>query len=521
MTTDETSGPGIGELLNVFGDWQHWGRLLTDAPDLYRQVKDRSLSAPDAVAELDRRQDEIAKTRQDGISILAIREVRPSPENNDLYGPVDPSDEDVRKLSASIAEHGVLEPLVVTIDGYIVSGHRRHAAALVAGLAEVPCRILPIRRRDDVDAYTVLLREHNRQRNKTFAQKLREELVTTDPTEAHERLVMDRATRGEVEVEQIELNEARQRATISKAKMPMVEAIKSVLEDRRQFWPLSDRQIHYALLNDPPLRHASKRDSRYQNTKQCYGDLCDLLTRARLAGLIPFDAIADETRPVALWKVYGDPQSFLRDQLDDLLQGYYRDLLQSQPNHIEVLIEKNTAASICRPICERYCLPMTSGRGFCSLPPRRDMAIRYKKSGKQKLVLLIVSDFDPEGEVIAESFARSMRDDFGVYGIHPIKVALTSDQIERYNLPPEMTAKAGSSNRKGFVDKHGENVWEVEALAPETLQSLLDEAIRSVLDLDAFNREIEAEKNDAAQVESARKVVVEALKEINLGEGAE
>ena len=67
------------------------------------------------------------------------------------------------------------------------------------------------------------------------------------------------------------------------------------------------------------------------------------------------------------------------------------------------------------------------------------MAQRYWASGKEKLVLLVLSDFDPSGEDIAHSFARSMRDDFGISKIVPMKVALNRNQIDRLGLPPQMT----------------------------------------------------------------------------------
>jgi len=35
--------------------------------------------------------------------------------------------------------------------------------------------------------------------------------------------------------------------------------------------------------------------------------------------------------------------------------------------------------------------------------------------------VLIVSDFDPDGEEIAQSFARSLRDDFSISTIKPVK----------------------------------------------------------------------------------------------------
>lgn len=50
---------------------------------------------------------------------------------------------DVTQLAASVARHGILEPLVVTNGAggtvTLVAGHRRHAAAQAAGLDEAPC----------------------------------------------------------------------------------------------------------------------------------------------------------------------------------------------------------------------------------------------------------------------------------------------------------------------------------------------------------------------------------------------
>ena len=173
--------------------------------------------------------------------------------------------------------------------------------------------------------------------------------------------------------------------------------------------------------------------------------------------------------------------------------------MQSQPNHIEILAEKNSVDSIIRPVAAEFCIPMTIGRGYCSLRPRFDVAQRFRKSGKERLVLLMLSDFDPDGEEIAHSFARSMRDDFGVENIEPIKVALTADQVADYDLPPMMQAKSGSSNYERFAEKHGDDVWELEALPAARLQDVLHVAIDDVLDTDAFNHEIDQEKADAAK----------------------
>jgi len=276
--------------------------------------------------------------------ILTVRlnDIRPSPENDRLYRPVDPDDPQIIRLAESIRDCGMQEPLLVTRDGWIISSHRRYAAAAIAGLEAVPCRVEPIYKDTDHDTFMMLLRECNRQRVKSFDEKLREEVLSDSADDA-------------------------------------------------------------------------------------YKSLLDLLTRARLAGLVPMGQVADETRPVETWNVHGDVQDYIADEWEIFLRTYRRDLPASQPNHIELVAEKNTVAPVVMPVAQEYCVPTTIGRGYCSLPPRAAMVERYHRSGKEQFILLVVSDFDPDGEEIAHSLARSLRDDFGVDRIEPVKVALTAD----------------------------------------------------------------------------------------------
>src|SRR5690349_4959796 len=100
--------------------------------------------------------------RKLGHDSVSISDIRPSPENDRLYRPIDPNAPDIQALAQSIRERGVMEPLVITLDGYILSGHRRFAAAKVAGLTDVPVRVVSIRRSVNIDAFVRELREYNR-----------------------------------------------------------------------------------------------------------------------------------------------------------------------------------------------------------------------------------------------------------------------------------------------------------------------------------------------------------------------
>ncbi|MGA2621557.1 MAG: ParB/RepB/Spo0J family partition protein [Thermoguttaceae bacterium] len=467
-----------------------------------RQRKPRAAAAP-----------ELGQER-----ILHLDSIRPSPENAELYRPVDPNDPEIIALAGSIRQHGLRVSIDVTQDGWIISGHRRHVAARLAGLTHARCNVFPIRRTENLDRFVKLLREYNRQRVKSLDEQLREEVVSADPEEAYQALIAHRRANSVSILDTIPIRAEKSRARISPAKFAFLGAAAKVIDSRREFWPVSVRQIHYALLNAPPLIHSSKPDSTYNNTPESYRALVDLLIRARLDGSIPWEAIGDETRPVETWRVHRDVQPFLRSEINGLFKGYWRDLQQSQPNHIEIIGEKNTIGSIIRPVASDYCLPVTLGRGFCSSPPRHDMAVRFKKSGKGRLILLILSDFDPDGQEIAHSFARSMRDEFGIDAIDAVQVALTADQVQEFALPPQGKAKRTSTNYKRFAREHGDQVYELEALPPETLQALLRQAIDSVLDVDLFNHELDQEKQDAAFLATARRRAQVALAGIGNGE---
>ncbi|MBC7815330.1 MAG: ParB N-terminal domain-containing protein, partial [Planctomycetaceae bacterium] len=94
---------------------------------------------------------------QDSRSEMRLSDIKPSPENDKLYAPINLDDLSIIALAESIREHGLREPIVVTLDSFIVSGHRRYAACVLAGLIRVPVRVEQIWRADVPDSFVVLL----------------------------------------------------------------------------------------------------------------------------------------------------------------------------------------------------------------------------------------------------------------------------------------------------------------------------------------------------------------------------
>lgn len=459
-----------------------------------------------------------AVTENCKVFVVPVDEIHPSGENDLIYGEVDQSDSDFINLQNSIATEGIKEPLVLTKDKYIVSGHRRFAAARKAGLKRVPVRFLEVLRNGcPEDEFKKLLVSFNEQRTKSTIVRLREKAVSLDKTVEYQKLVEARASKLQEMPESIAIRSEKRRKSISSAKRPMLEKVIEIIESMKEFWPLTVRQIHYQLLNHQVYRNVSKKGvgkNLYENNKKCYKDLSNLLVRARLEGDVEYRSITDATRPRSNLRFDKSVSNYLDNEQYWFLRNYRRDLLQSQPNHIEIIAEKLTVSSILTPIAAKFCIPMTIGRGFCSLEPRYDIANRYKKSGKDGLVLLLIADLDPDGDEIAQSFARSLRDEFGIESINAIKVFLNESQITRLGLPRSyLKAKKQSTNYKRFVAKYrGDTVYELESLSPKVMQEELEETIRSVVDMDLFRKEIEREEYESKLLASVKGEVAETIR---------
>jgi hypothetical protein len=222
-------------------------------------------------------------------------------------------------------------------------------------------------------------------------------------------------------------------------------------------------------------------------------------------------AIEDGTRPIQLGGGYETLEEFIFQETDNFLWGYSRNLMQGQPHHIEIILEKNALRTIIESVAREYCIPVTTTRGYSSLSPRFDLVQRFKKSGKWTLILLMLTDFDPDGEQIAESFARSLRDDFGLLSIVPVKVALTLEDIENNNLPSDMDAKPSSPNYKKFISKYGVKAVELDAAPVNLLKDKLRQAIQSYLDIDEYYSQISLEKEDSVKIEANRQVLIDNI----------
>ena len=111
-----------------------------------------------------------------------LEELSQHPLNQDVYGDLTLEPDFID----SIEQHGILEPVLIKSDGTIISGHRRYTAASEVGLDEVPVREVSFD--SDLEEREAVI-HHNKQRTKTFSQKMREamELEKIERQRARER----------------------------------------------------------------------------------------------------------------------------------------------------------------------------------------------------------------------------------------------------------------------------------------------------------------------------------------------
>ena len=455
-------------------------------------------------------------SKKQDMSHFPIDQIKQASENESIYDDFGVANSEDLQLVESINEKGILEPLVITEDMVLLSGHRRRAAAKYLGLSTVPVRMLEGVIFSDLSKQERLeqLRLYNQQREKSASEKIREAMVGVDPLMAHNELKIFNQRRKALNSTSGEITITGVKTRSKITTLQFLESVKAAIQKEKEYWPLSVRRVHYLLLNDPPLCHDKKPNSKYVNTLSCYKKLTNLLSRARLNGQVPIEAIEDSTRPVFEGGGFDTVGQYINQEIKYFLTGYIRNLQQGQPHHIEIILEKNALRTVIERIAQEYCIPITTTRGYASIPPRQEVFRRYQNSGKDKLILLCLTDFDPDGDEIAESFCRSMRDDFHIDDIQSFKVALTREDVEKYDLPSDMDAKKTSANYKKFFERYGSNrAVELDAAPVDLLQEKLREVIESILDMNEFNEQLEIQEQDAIEIYARRTVVLKELSE--------
>ncbi len=226
------------------------------------------------------------------------------------------------------------------------------------------------------------------------------------------------------------------------------------------------------------------------NTVNSYKRLSRIMVRARERGDLPPNCLEDRSRRVlGRGDVgYSSAQEYLAQKLrglQDSWKGFTMPMWEDQPVHLLISLEKDALSRLVSMVANRYSVRTFPTRGYPSYSYVREMA-RYMENrlgGKPKVVLYF-GDFDPSGVDIERDLEERLSR-YGARDFKVVRVALTLDQIKRHRLPP-MPVKRSDARAEGFMSEYGDRSVELDALDPKLLQQLVEQAILSHIDLDAW-----------------------------------
>lgn len=264
-----------------------------------------------------------------------------------------------------------------------------------------------------------------------------------------------------------------------------------------------------------------------KNAEPNYKWLGDIMSKGRLGGLLDWDAVEDRVRQPVVWAEYDSPKAML----EHALRGYRLPRLEGQETYVELWVEKDALAGVLKPIAAEYHVTLMVNRGYSSSSAMKEAGDRIRdkcaKYGVSDAIVFYLGDHDPSGE----DMVRDIRDRLGKFlndgtlitvdrgkvtfeeddareerkpyiDLKVTKLALTMEQIRRYNPPPN-PAKLSDSRAKAYIAKYGHHSWEVDALPPTVLRDLITEAIENVFDMDKVEAIKERERDHRATLLAA------------------
>ena len=263
----------------------------------------------------------------------------------------------------------------------------------------------------------------------------------------------------------------------------LIDWLNKVIENyQKQGFKLTLRQLYYVGVSQ----------NVYPNSERSYKNLGDLVSDARLAGMMDWDAIEDRVRRPRV------PSEFANvEQLIDTASYWYRlPRWEGQENYVELWVEKDALAGVLAPIASEFHVTMMVNRGYSSQSAMYEAGKRFIRNCQDGRYphLIYLGDMDPSGEDMVRDIADRL-EMYSVAELSVTKVALTMEQVESYKPPPN-PAKMSDSRAEKYVKKHGVSSWEVDALPPVALTKIIREELTTLVDKAMMDKVIAQEEID-------------------------
>jgi hypothetical protein len=228
------------------------------------------------------------------------------------------------------------------------------------------------------------------------------------------------------------------------------------------------RQIYYRLLGVEP--NINYRKVQYA---------CKI---GRADGRISHSGIVDRSRPVYGLDLYDSVDSYL----NDIPLGFYLDYWHDSNIRPQIWTEKDALSQILYSVSKLYHVDVFVTRGFLSISNKT-------RWGGSDVAILYFGDFDPSGLFIDEDLSLEVVfDNFD-------RIALTEDMCKDL---PSVPVNKNDPRASSYISLYGDRGWELDALDPAKLKSLVDSAIKKYIDFDVEQKK-EFEELISDKLESA------------------
>lgn len=261
----------------------------------------------------------------------------------------------------------------------------------------------------------------------------------------------------------------------------LAHAVDIVEEYQADGYTMTLRQLYYQLV---------ARDIISNNMVE-YKRLVNIVKRGRLAGHIDWESIVDRTRNLQSLSTWKRPQDILRSAEE----SFKLDVWKEQPLRQEVWIEKDALLGAIEDKCEELRIAYFSCRGYTSISEVWSAAqrmMRWLQNQKKGTIIFHLADHDPAGIDMTRDIEDRMNmfingdlkritgEDHN-FEIPVVRLGLNMDQIEEYNPPPN-PVKISDSKAAKYMAQYGEESWELDALPPQVLHQLIEDAWREYYD---------------------------------------
>jgi len=283
----------------------------------------------------------------------------------------------------------------------------------------------------------------------------------------------------------------------SAERMATIEKANEIIESyQAQGYKLTLRQLYYQFVS---------RDL-VPNTERSYKNLGSVVSEARLAGLVDWDAIEDRGRVASTPTQFQDVEHLMANAIN----WYRLPRWAGQENYVELWVEKQALAGVLEPVADARHVTLMVNKGYSSQSAMHEAARRFIRNaddqgGRRRCHLLYLGDHDPSGE----DMVRDVADRLEMFGARVAvrKLALTMAQVEEHEPPPN-PAKMTDARAAKYVAEHGDSSWEVDALPPDVLVGIIEDAIGGLVDQGLVDAVKEREEEDKAELLKAAKRIV-------------